>query len=320
MSIDYEYVTIDVDIIVHAKGYAAGVEAMGLWLWGMAWSHKTGANGKLPRHVVVATWGASAAVVIKLAKRLVTAGLWVATDDGWTIWNYGKKNQSAEEKERRRELGRERMRRLREKRDGVGDAKCDASHTRHVHDESAAPDLICDASSRSREPDPARATPEDRPSRPHNDAPPCATPTSLVDIADPMAPPPEWWEAVCKTVSVGCLNREDGLNSAEMWLAYGGHRGEKRRRPSRNDACTWLTTVMVPKAKDAIRRAAAERDREATFAARFPPKSDVAPMTPYRVVADAPTDDPTAEELAEVRRLAAKGLEFLDTSKTGTDE
>lgn len=69
-----------------------------------------------------------------------------------------------------------------------------------------------------------------------------------------------------------------------------------------------------------------EAKRDATFAARFPPKSDVAPMTPYRLVDRDAQPDPTAEELAEVRRLAAKGLPFLDAADndapkpTGTDQ
>ncbi len=309
MSVDYEYVTIDVDIIVHAKGFAAGVEAMGLWLWGMAWSHKTGANGFLPKHVVVATWGAPPAVVTRLAKRLVTAGLWVPTEDGWLIWNYGKKNQSAEEKERRRALGRERMRRLREKRD-AGDAKSDASHPVPVRDESAAPDLICNVSGRSPEPDPARE--------------PGLRPAAV--LPDPFGPPPEWWAEAVRAVSENSLGTSDALRPSECWIAYAGHRANKRLPINRNDAGTWLVKVMVEPARTRMREEARAKDRDATFAARFPPKSDIAPMTPYRLVDRDAQPDPTAEELAEVRRLAAKGLPFLDAADndapkpTGTDQ
>ncbi len=93
---------IDVNIITHEKAYAAGVEAMGLWLWGMCYAQTHGTDGRLPR---LATLGAFLGKRnIMLAKRLVDAGLWSANEDGsWSIWNYGKKNQSAEDIERRKE-------------------------------------------------------------------------------------------------------------------------------------------------------------------------------------------------------------------------
>jgi hypothetical protein len=155
-SIDYEYTTVDVDLLVHPKAIAAGVEAMGLWLWAMAWSHKTGANGKIPRAVVVLAWGATKPVIDKLTKRLVSSGLWVATDEGWEIWNYGKKN--AEEKARRRQQGRERMARFRDrsrapKSDAGSDALSDASPNGSVRCLDGAPAPVSDLDLRSGSPE-----------------------------------------------------------------------------------------------------------------------------------------------------------------------
>lgn len=216
MSIDYEFAAVDVDLLVHPKAIAAGVEAMGLWLWGMAWAHKTGADGKLPRHVVLTAWGSSRQVVERLAARLVTSGLWLKTDDGWEIWNYAKKNQSAAEKARRREQGRERMRRLRARardaRDGHGDASRDA----HVHDQSDAPAIA-----------------------------PAVTGSDLGSQSTPDADgdtPPGWFVDAAATVSMTI-----GVEVTDVparWLEYRGARSRKGWAKGREDAVAWLSTVV----------------------------------------------------------------------------
>jgi hypothetical protein len=99
-------------------------------------------------------------------------------------------------------------------------------------------------------------------------------------VADALAPPPPWWTGVCETVAAGCLGRQDALAPPECWLAYAGHRNGKGRRPDRNDAVQWLTQVMVPKAKEAIRQAARDRERDAKYAAaRTRPPGSVEPLT-----------------------------------------
>lgn len=237
MSVDYEYVTIDVDLMVHPKAIAAGIEAMGLWLWGVAWSHKTGANGRIPRHVVSMAWGGPPATVAKLSKRLVTSGLWLATDDGWTIWNYGKKNQSAEEKERKRELGRARMRRLRGKTgDADGDAQCDASHPRHVRDESAAPvSALVSGSDLPRSEEPRRSPREViiKPILPANDD-----------------APPAWWASACDTVAANVAPVDD---RGARWLEYRGAMARKRWDLTREHAVSWLSQVVRRERRDAPR-------------------------------------------------------------------
>lgn len=320
MSVDYEYVTIDVDLMVHPKAIAAGIEAMGLWLWCMAWSHKTGANGRIPRHVVSTAWGGPPALVSKLAKRLVTSGLWLASDDGWIIWNYGKKNQSAEDKERRRALGRERMKRLRGKSgDALGNAPCDASRARHVRDEDAAPvfdpDLESDLESRSE--DPPRETP-----------PPEVRPHAVVP--DPLAAAPDWFPAVVERVSADTLGSMTGLAPLECWLAYAGHRANKRLPAAPADAAQWLVTVMVPRAREAIRVAARDRERDAKWSAQREaertPQAAPYHATPGRKTKAAPVPLPTDADreraMAEAReRLGVAELFVAPANdRTGTDE
>ncbi len=110
---------IDVNIVTHEKALSAGVEAMGLWLWGMCQSQIQATNGRLARVAVLTAMGGRRNVV--LAKRLVDSGLWIANEDGsWSIWNYEKKNQTREEIQSRRDASRaantERQRIARERR------------------------------------------------------------------------------------------------------------------------------------------------------------------------------------------------------------
>jgi len=112
------YAGIDVNIITHEKALVAGVEAMGLWLWGMCYAQTHGTDGRLPRVAVLGAFQGKRNIM--LAKRLVEARLWVESEEGaWSIWNYEKKNQSSEEiAERmaaRREANAERQRRRRSK-------------------------------------------------------------------------------------------------------------------------------------------------------------------------------------------------------------
>jgi len=119
------YAGIDVNIATHPKALAAGVEALGLWTWGMCHAQLHETNGTLTRHAVLAAMGGRRNVM--LAKRLVEAGLWIAHEDGsWSVWNYGKKNQSADEIRRKKALAAERTQRWRR---GKCDAQSDASVT-----------------------------------------------------------------------------------------------------------------------------------------------------------------------------------------------
>ena len=114
MSLDYEFIPIDVRIIAHPKADAAGPEAMGLWLWGMAFARLNRLAGVLPRVSVLKAWGGSRNII--LAKRLVDAGLWIALEGGdWEIFNFEKKG-AGRPKSDRPTASTERVRRFRMKR------------------------------------------------------------------------------------------------------------------------------------------------------------------------------------------------------------
>lgn len=91
MSLGYEFAPIDVSITTHPKAFAAGVEAMGLWLWGMAYAKQHRTGGHLHRAAVLGAWGGKRNIM--LAKKLVEAGLWIAREDGdWNIHNFERKS------------------------------------------------------------------------------------------------------------------------------------------------------------------------------------------------------------------------------------
>jgi hypothetical protein len=119
------YAGIDVNVITHEKALAAGIEAFGLWAWGMCYAQLHETDGRLPRIVVISALAGRRNVM--LAQRLVAAGLWTENEDGsWQIYNYRKKNQSAEEIRKKREAAAERARAWRERvrtRDGARDER-----------------------------------------------------------------------------------------------------------------------------------------------------------------------------------------------------
>ncbi len=160
MALDYEFVPIDVRIVAHPKSDVAGPEAMGLWLWGMAYSRLNRLDGTLPRTSVLKAWGGKRNIM--LAKRLVEAGLWLSNEDGsWSIFNYEKKGAG------RQTSSKERMRALRERR--KSDDQCDAESDVTVRHCDASRDVtsvtLCSPSisnslsdlSQRRDPDPDRS-------------------------------------------------------------------------------------------------------------------------------------------------------------------
>lgn len=112
---------IDVNIIGHEKALLAGVEAFGLWAWGMCYAQLYETNGRLPRVAVLTAMGGRRNEVH--AKRLVEVGLWLSCEDGsWAIFNYGKKNQTAEEIQAKKAASADRARRWRERRNAPSNA------------------------------------------------------------------------------------------------------------------------------------------------------------------------------------------------------
>lgn len=114
---------IDVNVITHEKALAAGIEAFGLWAWGMCYAQLHETDGRLPRVAVLSALAGKRNIMH--AQRLVTSGLWTENEDGsWQIYNYRKKNQSSEEIRKKKEAAAERTRAWRER-------MRDASRTRN---------------------------------------------------------------------------------------------------------------------------------------------------------------------------------------------
>jgi hypothetical protein len=111
------YAAIDVNMLTHEKALAAGPEAMGLWTWGMCYAQQHATDGRLPRIAVLSAWGGRRNIM--LATRLVRAALWLEDPDGsWVIFNYSKKNQRADDIERKRQASRDRYNRWKLQRSG----------------------------------------------------------------------------------------------------------------------------------------------------------------------------------------------------------
>ena len=95
---------VDDHLATHAKVLKAGNAAMGLWVRAGSWSALHLSNGNVPTHVLP-TLGKPAE-----ARRLVDAGLWEVTPEGWRFrdWHdYQPTAEKAEEvKEKRRAAGR----------------------------------------------------------------------------------------------------------------------------------------------------------------------------------------------------------------------
>lgn len=129
---------IDVNIITHPKAGDAGIEAMGLWMWGMCYAQLHATDGALPRKFVLGALHGRRNIM--LAARLVAARLWTANEDGsWQIYNYGLKNQSAAEIRKKKELAAERSRKWRERRDAAVTRHRDAAESVRIDPELQTP-------------------------------------------------------------------------------------------------------------------------------------------------------------------------------------
>lgn len=237
MSIDYRFVPIDLDITTHPKACAAGPEAMGLWLWGMAFAKLHATHGKLPRHAVLAAWGGRRNVV--LAKKLVDSGLWSRLENGdWEIWNFSKKQASSTS-------SAERMRRLRERQKSVtSTVTCDVTRD--------ASNVTCDANDVTEKRHMCSISPSISFSEEIQE--------SETGERD-RATPPDWFEAVLGTVG---MTVEPIADPGAAWLRYRGHRAKKHEPMSVADAEYWITTVIVKEQREERerRRRADDRDRE----------------------------------------------------------
>jgi hypothetical protein len=268
--------------MTHPKAFAAGVEAMGLWLWGMAFAKQHRTDGRVHRPAVLGAWGGKRNVM--LAKRLVDAGLWIARDDGdWDIHNFEKKGPG------RQSSSAERMRRLRSKRKEVtpGDVTCDAGDASGDANEVT---LCSTSSSLSVSSDLVSA--EDLPDR-------LPTPPPV------ETGPPPWFGDAIATVEV---QTGESLRPPDCWLRYSGHRGNVGKPMNQRDAVYWLTTVMVPEARKERRAESERRERQAQHPSG--PRLVDAPKSPYHELFKPPEsgEAPASRELAVAASERLAGL------------
>lgn len=91
-----------------------------LYLAALAWSGQQSTDGAIPTHALRRGIAFAARVTpnhaVEAAAELVKAGLWETTPDGWQIHNYAAWQITTEDREREREMRRERQRKWR---DGV---------------------------------------------------------------------------------------------------------------------------------------------------------------------------------------------------------
>jgi hypothetical protein len=111
----------------------------------------------------------------------------------------------------------------------------------------------------------------------------------IVEPITEVGPPPAWFPTA---VDVVAMNTGIALPVGEAWLRYDGHRQGKGLPRTQPDAQYWLTTVMVPEAREVLRRATRDKDRDAKFDRdkRFAKEGPEKPPPPTKAQAQAFAD------------------------------
>lgn len=107
---------VDDSFYAHPKVFATDADALGLWVVAGAWSSAHLTDGFVPDHVLARLLPDSD----KLARKLVTSGLWRRVRGGHRFHDWGDFNPRREDIEDERKAARERMRKLRQQRKGTG--------------------------------------------------------------------------------------------------------------------------------------------------------------------------------------------------------
>lgn len=99
---------VDDSLAFHRKTVAAGNPAMGLWVRAGSWSAQQLTDGFVPIDLArrLGTQGQ--------AERLISAGFWLPSADGYDFHEWNGRNPSREQVQARRDAGAERLRKWRE--------------------------------------------------------------------------------------------------------------------------------------------------------------------------------------------------------------
>lgn len=106
------YALVDDHMYDHPKFVQVGLDAVGLWTMGLAWSCKHLTDGRLPRQQVERLAAGARRKATTIAAELVAAGLWEPVEGGWQYHDFDHHNPSGAQ--------------VKEKRDRVSQARSDA--------------------------------------------------------------------------------------------------------------------------------------------------------------------------------------------------
>jgi hypothetical protein len=271
-------------VIDHVKFIRAGAIARDLYDWGLLWSGEHETDGEIPLEAVLASaWGAGGRANAKVASKLVQVGLWARTETGFLSLKWAEQgNMTAAQLAVERAAARERKAR--------GSVKVRANGERT---NAKVPTSTSLSTSQSRSED------GQKDEIASVDSGTDLEPTSVRLVA---SGPPPWF---ANAVDVVAMNTGVSLPVGEAWLRYDGHREGKGLARTQPDAQYWLSTVMVPEVREAARRAARDRERDAAFSRdrKFAKDGPEKPPAPTKAQSEA-----FAEELASrVRAARAAG-------------
>ncbi len=209
---------IDVDIITHEKALNSGIAGFGLWAWGMCYAQKHTTDGRLPLVAVMSALDEDRRILRRAAVRLVTSGLWVESADGsFAVFNYPKKNQTADDIQRKKDAATGRKERWLERQEA-------ASRTRS----KTLPE-------REGTPSPPEPPPPLQPSPPEREG-------------DAL---PEWVGTSIDSVSA---TTGEMFDRAIVWTKYQGSREDSGRKPSPADFRGFLASWASRQKSERVNR------------------------------------------------------------------
>lgn len=237
---------VDVILLGHAKAYAAGPEAMGLWLFLTLAAREQETVGRVPMARALSAWGGQKNRA--LLTQLVAARLVEIEGDEVVVLNYAAKNETKVEIDARREAERAKKQRWRDGRNGAGTsrgvpplspgASLGVSTVDDTGDSPGCPGSGSDSLSGSGE---EKIRSEER----------------AAPAADPLASPPSWREDQVETVAMATGIRVEHVPTA--WAQFVSHLGAEGRSVTAAEWQRWLTREARNQQRDAAKARSSPR-------------------------------------------------------------